>query len=272
MTLMRILVMIVLMCCCYVVAGEGPRRELVVVSWNVLADASEREVRLPALLDVLRAACPDVIAVQEVTPWFSAALAAAPWASDLKRVSGDADQPFPGGLALFTHLPLLRQQVVHLPTAMGRCGIVIEVASPGGPLSFAVVHLDSYLEDGPMRARQLRTMATALQGREQVVFLGDFNFGDGAEETAALPAGLLDLWPTMHLNDPGFTWDIARSPMAKRGSFPGEHSRRLDRVLLRSAYWRPNAMNLLGSDPVANTGGLVFPSDHFGVRVVLSAP
>ena len=65
----------VLWCVLPLIAAEAPH-EVVVVSWNVLADASERERRLPVLLTTLRDARPDVIAVQEATTWFSAALAA----------------------------------------------------------------------------------------------------------------------------------------------------------------------------------------------------
>lgn len=263
---------ILVWCWCWSLMAADTPRELVIVSWNVLAEANEREQRLPVLLAQLRAAHPDVIAIQEATTWFVSALSAEPWAKDLKRVSGSADQPFPGGMALFTALPVLSNQVIELPTTMGRCGIVVEVALPQGPLSFGVVHLDSYLEDGPIRSRQLRAMGMVLQGRAHAVLLGDFNFGDGAPEATDQPAGMVDVWPLLHGDQPGFTWDIERSVMAKRGSFPHEPSRRLDRIVTRSPLWRPTAITLLGTDPVPDTKGEIFPSDHFGVRVVLSVP
>jgi endonuclease/exonuclease/phosphatase family metal-dependent hydrolase len=264
---------IVMLCWCLSLGAEdipNVPRELVVVSWNVLADADERDRRLPVLLKNLHDAGADVIAVQEATTWFVNALVSEPWAKDFKRVSGDNEQPFPGGLAVFTKLPLVRSQVVALPTAMRRRGLVVELTSALGPLSFGVVHLDSYLEDGPMRGQQLRAMGVALQAREDAVLLGDFNFGDGTPEAAQIPAGFIDAWLHLHANKPGFTRDIERSPMAKRGSFPNEPSRRLDRVLVHSAKWQATAMTILGTEAVPGTNGQVFPSDHFGVRVVLS--
>ncbi|HEX3134043.1 MAG TPA: endonuclease/exonuclease/phosphatase family protein [Planctomycetota bacterium] len=241
------------------------------MSWNVLTDANERERRLPALMAELRDAHPDVIAVQEATTWFAVALGTQPWAKDFVRVPADAEQAFPGGLSFFTSFQVQRSQVVDLPTGMARCGLLVEVWTSLGPCSFGVVHLDSNLEDGPMRSRQLRAMAAALRGPEDALLLGDFNFGDGEAESADLPAGFTDLWPTLHVGDAGFTWDIERSSMAKRSSFPGETSRRLDRVLVRSAHWQAAQMTLLGTAPVAGTDGQLFPSDHFGVRVVLNA-
>jgi endonuclease/exonuclease/phosphatase family metal-dependent hydrolase len=249
--------------------AEEPRREVVVVSWNVLADASQRERRLPALMAALGDAAPDVIAVQEATTWFAVALGSQPWAKDFVRLPADAEQAFPGGLSVFTRLPVNRCQVVELPTAMARCGLLVEVRTALGPCSIGVVHLDSNLEDRPMRSRQLRTMATAMAGRQDAVLVGDFNFGDGEVESADLPKDFTDLWPKLHVGEAGFTWDIERSPMAKRGSFPGEPSRRLDRVLLRSPQWQAVQMTLLGTTPIAGTDGQLFPSDHFGVRVVM---
>jgi len=260
------------LCCERPLTAADAAREVVVVSWNVLADASERERRLPVLLATLRDARPDVIAVQEATTWFSAALAEQPWAKDLHRVVVDPDQPFPGGLAVFTRLPVVRSQVVELPTNMGRCGLLVELSLAQSSFFVGVVHLDSYLEDGLMRSRQLQAMGRALADQQHAVLVGDFNFGDGAREAQDVPAGFADAWSLLHPGKPGFTWDIERSPMARRGSLPNEPSRRLDRVFARSPHWRPTAMTVLGTDAVPDTNGEVFPSDHFGVRVVLSGP
>lgn len=250
-------------------AADAPQ-ELVVVSWNVLADASERERRLPVLLTTLRDARPDVIAVQEATTWFSSALAAEPWAKDLRRVPVEADHAFPGGLAVFTRLSVVGALVVEIPSDMSRCGLLVELSLGSSSLAVGVVHLDSHLEDGPVRSQQLQAMGRAFAGQQHAVLLGDFNFGDGEPEGRDVPPGFVDVWSVLHPGKPGFTWDIARSPMARRGSFPDEPSRRLDRVLVRSPTWRPTAMSLFGTDPVPDTKGEVFPSDHFGVRVVLT--
>jgi hypothetical protein len=53
--------------------------------------------------------------------------------------------------------------------------------------------------------------------------------------------------------------------MAKSGSFPGEKSRRIDRILLRSAVWKPGSIRILGDAPVMPGDRSLFPSDHFGL-------
>ena len=119
--LMRWWLVITLTLCGYFsLDAEDIPNEVVVVSWNVLADADERSRRLPVLLKNLHDAGADVIAVQEATTWFATAFMSEPWAKDFKRATGDDDQPFPGGLAVFTILPVVRSQVLALPTAMRR--------------------------------------------------------------------------------------------------------------------------------------------------------
>lgn len=66
------------------------------------------------------------------------------------------------------------------------------------------------------------------------------------------------------------TWDIDESDMAARGSFVGERSRHLDRILLRSKHWRPLSIRIVGDQSIG-TEGRLFPSDHFGLLAVLSS-
>ncbi len=62
------------LCWCLSLGAEDLPRQVVVVSWNVLSDADERDRRLPVLLKNLHDAGADVIAVQEATTWFATAL------------------------------------------------------------------------------------------------------------------------------------------------------------------------------------------------------
>ena len=79
-----------------------------------------------------------------------------------------------------------------------------------------------------------------------------------------------DAWREVHPKLPGYTWDIEKSRMAREESFPGEPSRRLDRVLFRSSHWTSTRAELLGTEPVSPKNKRLFPSDHFGLLVVFS--
>jgi hypothetical protein len=69
----------------------------------------------------------------------------------------------------------------------------------------------------------------------------------------------------------GCTWNIEKNEMARRGSFPGEGSRRLDRILIRSRTWKPKAVRLLGTEPLSTERKDLFPSDHFGLLAVFES-
>ena len=70
---------------------------------------------------------------------------------------------------------------------------------------------------------------------------------------------------------PGYTWNVEESAMARANSFPGEKSRRLDRVLVRSELWRPGAAELIGDRAISAGPPALFPSDHFGLFAKMSA-
>jgi len=53
--------------------------------------------------------------------------------------------------------------------------------------------------------------------------------------------------------------------MDRKGSFPDEKSRRLDRILIKSKRVKPISANILGDKPLKEETE-VFPSDHFGLQ------
>lgn len=247
------------------VCGAEPER-LVVVTYNVLEHPRHRQERVPALLKVLEQAQADVYLLQEVMPWFAAELLSQPWAKGYRQVEV-AGEPLPQGQHfVLSRWPVAGAKLVEMPTNLGRCGLIIDLDIAGRRWRMGNVHLESMLEDGPLRAQQLQTMFAALRGTDEALLVGDFNFGDGEPEGSALDPGFVDAWKTVKPRDPGFTWNIERSAMAKDGSFPSESSRRLDRILVRSPIWRPASATLLGDQPIT-PGSAIFPSDHFGLRV-----
>ena len=147
---------------------------------------------------------------------------------------------------------------------MRRGALFADIDTPDGPLTVATVHLESFLEDGPIRAQQLGAVFDYLKTRADACLTGDFNFGDGEEpDTSSIPLEYIDVWRALKPDDPGLTWNIETSAMAKKNSFPDEPSRRLDRILIRSARWSPVSIRIIGDESL--TAGGLFPSDHFGL-------
>ena len=212
----------------------------------------------------------DVIALQEVTPWLLHELRGQAWAKAYHMPMKDGQPWPPGGLLIMSRNPIRNPRAGPLPGRQGRAWLVVETQVGGVQVAVATCHLESPLAAGHTRAKQLDVFFDRLHGHGDALFLGDFNFGDGEQpETARLREAYVDAWRATQGDSRGFTWDMHRSAMARRGAFQGEVSRRLDRILVKSNALRPAKAIIIGDEPV-DTEGHVFPSDHFGLLVELT--
>jgi endonuclease/exonuclease/phosphatase family metal-dependent hydrolase len=258
-------------------AASGPPTltQLRVLTYNVLADPVEVPLRVPRLFEIMRDANADLLMLQEVAPWFVELLERDGWLRDYEAAHIDGRLALPNGQMILSRFPIARSRARQLSGRQGRTVLVSEITlSTTDAIVLATTHMESYLEDGPIRAQQLDEIFAEL-GDESAptLFAGDLNFGDGEQpDTAHLDPAFVDLWTALRPTDPGFTWNIERSPMAAAGSFVGEPSRRLDRMLLRGAAWVPGTIEIIGDRSVTEHPAL-FPSDHFGlVAELVRAP
>lgn len=238
------------------------------VTYNVLADPVAVDARIPALFRVLHAARPDVLALQEVAQWFLPWLRDTRWLADWHVAELDGAPARPNGQMLLARHPIADVRAQRLSGAQGRTVLIADLDVAGRKVTVATTHMESPLEDGATRARQLDEIFAALaaNGADATVLCGDLNFGDGERpDSDHLDPDFVDAWTELRAGEPGFTWNIEVSEMARRGSFVGEPSRRLDRVLLRSQTWRPASIAIVGDAPVVPGDATLFPSDHFGL-------
>lgn len=260
-------------------APEAPRSTLTFLTYNVLGDPAAGAERFPRLLELIRETDADVVALQEVRPWSLELLWKEPWVRERYEGTTAAGEPFVArGLYILSKLPIEDVAWKLLPSRQFRMVLVARLRVDGRSLAVGNVHLDSPLQSSRTRAKQLAVVFPMLEGAADAVLLGDFNFGDGEEpETARLDERYADVWLALRPGERGFTWNVEKSPMARAGSFRGEASRRLDRILLRSSHWRPKSVRIVGDEPVTidarrsgrqaerTVQGEVFPSDHFGL-------
>ncbi|MFK8003177.1 MAG: endonuclease/exonuclease/phosphatase family protein [Polyangiales bacterium] len=249
-------------------SNRPQQNSLRLLSYNVLADPVHLDQRLPPLFQEMRDARADVIALQEVAPWFLEAAEREAWTREYSfcEVAGrGADR---GGQAFLSKIPVTNPYSVNLRGRQQRTALVVDVdVGDDESIALATTHMESFLEDGPTRALQLDAIFGALNRRTSAtrVLCGDLNFGEGEEpDTSHLDATYVDVWNALHPGEVGYTWDIERSEMARVSSFVGEGSRRLDRVLLRSESWRGESIEIVGDTPVTPDRRL-FPSDHFAI-------
>ena len=133
--------------------------------------------------------------------------------------------------------------------------------SDGSTVTVATCHLESFLDSHAERVEQIKVFENFFKDGDRTLFAGDFNFGDGELlEEEAIPDSFSDSWKVLHPTKAGFTWDREKNPMAYKGSFPGEASRRLDRIYFSGSL--PTASYLIGDKAFHKDS---FPSDHFGL-------
>ena len=252
-------------------ARPPTRRAIRLLTYNVLADERDLGQRLPAMSRVIAEADAYIVALQEVTPTIRARLLQQPWATAYHEATIGSAPALPNGQWILSRIAPTAARTERLPGKQRRAVLYADIPTDPGPLRIATTHMESFLEDGPIRAAQLDRIFAGLADATHAVLLGDLNFGDGEQpETSRLPADYVDAWRQVHPDDPGLTWDIERSEMARVGSFVGEPSRRLDRILVRSTSWRSRAAQIVGDQPLRPDRTL-FPSDHFGLWAELEA-
>ncbi len=249
-------------------ATETPVRDkaqLRLLTYNVLVHPIETEKRAKAVMQIMQDSNADVITVQEAADSFTDALRQSGWARSYDRTPQQASSC--AGQMILSKFPVTQSDCMPLAGRQGRLALITTVQTPDGPLHIATSHLESPLVDAYTRMEQLAEISAKLGNTGDALIAGDFNFGDEGPETMSLPKGYTDFWTTLRKGEAGFTWDNERSDMAKLSPerFPGEESRRLDWILLRSDKWQPSEVRLVGDTPIKPGDKSLFPSDHFGV-------
>ncbi|MER5358317.1 poly(A) polymerase [Streptomyces sp. NPDC002785] len=255
-------------------APENPpapahRGSLTLLTWNTLwdrydSDRIDTARRRPLLLDALRSADADVIALQEAEPALLGLLLSTPWVRESYTLWADpaGRDVADCGLLLLSRLPVREAGLHVLGPHKAVAAVVVETAE--GPVTVAVTHLSSdHSADGAARRdAELADLAVGLAAVEgDVLLVGDFNDGG---DTPQDRLAMADAWSQVHGSDDRTpTFDPSVNPLAAVSSLTGRVSR-LDRVLVRSERLRPVSAVLLGD--TASPDGL-YVSDHFGVRV-----
>jgi endonuclease/exonuclease/phosphatase family metal-dependent hydrolase len=250
------------------------------------------EERLAAIRAGFASVAPDILGMQEVLrlapgegDGLDQGLAVAPdgWHVAYARATGERWY----GNAALSRWPIVRAESFDLP----RCGtdekrslLFAEIDAPFARVPLFVTHLNWKLDDGHVRAAQLRevvarieSIAGDVEGRRgfPAVLVGDLNAEPEADEIRYL-RGLtsLDGERRVYFQDafglagdgsPGFTF-ARKNPFAAPLREP---DRRIDYILVRGRHERfagePIDARVCFDEPVDGT----YASDHFGVVATL---
>lgn len=254
-----------------------------VATWNLWWRFANWEERLPLVIEALRAADPDVIALQEV--WHDGTTSSAEVIAEALGYEArfaalvEYEPGLEFGNAVLSRWPIAGHEVRPLPAEEKgderRLVLRADVDGPRGPLQVFSTHLNWRMDHSLVRQAQVRTVAQMVADSRPRTYppivCGDLNAEPhstevqmltGHREPAADGVVLMDVWQATHPTEPGFTWDD-RNPYAASQL---EWSRRIDYVMVGWPKARgaghPVACELLGATPDAEG---VWPSDHFGL-------
>jgi len=182
---------------------EGAR--ITVATFNIWFDQHHARERHDAIMGLLEARRPDVIALQEVTSASLALVLAKPWIrAEYQPSDVDGRTLDRYGVVLLSRIPTRRMTLLPLPSGMGRKLLVFELEVDGMTVNVATVHLES-LKESDARGVQLGLIFEHLDASEHAILMGDFNFcSSWAEENARIRPEYLDVWPAVRPDHPGY--------------------------------------------------------------------
>lgn len=248
---------------CATTPTPGPRR-LKLATFNIWHNQGDWAARQPLLIEALRAADADVIALQEVLedanvglPNQAQTLAEALGGYEMHFVSTDPEgAPRRYGNAILSRLPVLAHDSRKLePLDDYRTALRIRVNVGGTVIDIVDTHLAWQEDAQAVRARQIGDLLGWLpQDGTPLIVMGDFN---AVQEDAGLNV---------------LTGDRFFSALP-RGAVPttlnpakGHPNRVIDHIFVEQAHFAPGSWSLLGDTPVNGE----YPSDHFGVAATVT--
>ena len=239
--------------------GTRPVRPLTVVTFNIWHNQGDWAARQPLLIETIRAANPDVIALQEVLedaavglPNQARTLADALGGYEMHFVSTDPEgAPRRYGNAILSRLPVLAHDATKLePLEDYRTAIRVRVDLDGTPVDIVNTHLAWQQDAQAVRARQIAGLMAWLPGDgTPLIVMGDFN---AVQEDAGLNV----------LTGARFFSALPRGAVATTlNPAKGHPERVIDHIFVEASQFTPGPWSRLGDTPVNGE----YPSDHFGV-------
>lgn len=244
--------------------GAGASRTLKLVTFNIWHDAGNWTKRRELIVDLLRAADPDVIALQEVLqdskkalPNQAETLAAALGGYAVRFAStAPADAANRYGNAILTWLPILATDMRKLaPLSDYRTALRVRVDVGGRPVDVVTTHLAWQPDQPHTRVEQINDLVGWLPGDGvPLTMLGDFNAPLDEPAIALLTARGLA---------------VARLPTAVTTTLVearGHQPRVIDHILFDRARFGATSAQRIADRAIDGE----YPSDHFGVAATLT--
>ncbi|GAA0624878.1 endonuclease/exonuclease/phosphatase family protein [Brevundimonas kwangchunensis] len=244
--------------------GAPGGRPLKLVTFNIWHNLGDWTARQPLLIEAIRSADADVIALQEVLedaavnlPNQARTIAEALGGYEMHFCSTDAEgAPRRYGNAILSRLPVLAHDWKKLePLDDYRTALRARVSFDGRAIDIVNTHLAWQADAAPVRARQIADLMQWLpHDGTPLIAMGDFN---AVQEDAGLNV----------LTGERFFSAMPRNAVPTTLNPAKNHPDRvIDHIFAEAAHFAPGSWSLLGNTP---TNG-EYPSDHFGVAATVT--
>ncbi|MBN1466667.1 endonuclease/exonuclease/phosphatase family protein [candidate division KSB1 bacterium] len=245
---------------------QASKNSIRLLSWNLWFDQFLQLERLNAVLSQIVRLHPDIIAFQELT------FNSENFFDDKSLPFSDIYHKIPRNVVdksrywegIYTRFEF-NSRFMRIPfqdSEMGRGLTVVHFSE--FDLVVGCMHLES--EDNHDKRRdQLRQALTHFSyfRTRNKILTGDTNVRGEEDIDDLLPDAWSDVWEQLMTNDPGYTADSERNSLRQGG-----RRDRLDRVYCSCHDFKPQRVQLVGTEPLLHTdGSSFFPSDHFGLLV-----
>lgn len=160
-------------------------------------------------------------------------------------------------------LPIsLGEVAINIPRAWAS----VDATLQGRTLRFVTTHLETGVAEPIQRLQARELLQTLASATIPTLLVGDFNSDARGTTTQTYQdltnAGLIDVWHTMHPNDPGLTG----SQQEDLRNSPATLNRRIDLIFTRANdNLTPLKAQIVGNKETDRTPSGLWPSDHAGV-------
>eukprot|EP01083_Nonionella_stella_P079194 217089_1 len=250
-------------------------KELVIVSYNIWFADQQWQERQQKLLSMLEEINPDIVCLQEVTPRFLVGFCDNKYIqnnfelTDQKESKCSTVSPY--GVMIGCNrnknkLSMIDVKISALATNMRR-SLVSSCLQLNGDQTLWIntVHLES-LMNADVRVHQLNNIFNFyMNDQGDAMLMGDFNFGDAAQENDCISKEFVDCW----LEYKNVLIANTAVDSSNKFSFATKlrgntcFGSRYDRMLLRSDQWNVDSFEIIGKE--------MMPSDHLGIVTTLIA-
>eukprot|EP01128_Nolandella_sp_AFSM9_P008303 TRINITY_DN491_c0_g1_i1.p1 TRINITY_DN491_c0_g1~~TRINITY_DN491_c0_g1_i1.p1 ORF type:complete len:389 (-),score=54.50 TRINITY_DN491_c0_g1_i1:51-1217(-) len=228
--------------------------EITILSYNAWFGNHRVEQRMKAIADLIENHDPDLIALQEMTPFLLRHLLSHKCIRNYILSDPTGKEYNRYGNMILSKVNFSSLYLRNFESNQGRKALWGKVPYRGKEICFGTFHLESYPKDHPYRKQQMCLFSHLTREDEIVILTGDsnINFDDEGKNFGERFA---DAWEQLYQKtsleksqNPGITFDLYKNRMGREAAGFSMKAR-LDRCFYTHSILQPHSMEVIGTEP-----------------------